>query len=186
MAVYSRYAKVLEADGSPIYVRAALALINQALDEALAESEGEFDEDTRWARDLVRQGGFDGASRRQANLLAQRRPPPSMASSTPASSLPVKGNQVRLLDLQELAADWDRATDVRVYGVGDDAPTVSECSKPAEKVRVISRRTGAQAGQQAGVPANFAYQLCHRLRDAKNAPPRLGLQVAPAAKPAGN
>ena len=49
MAVFSRYAQVLEADGSPMSVRTALSLINQALDEVLAEQEGEFDADTRWA-----------------------------------------------------------------------------------------------------------------------------------------
>jgi predicted nucleotide-binding protein (sugar kinase/HSP70/actin superfamily) len=40
---------VIEADGSPMPVRKALALINQTLDEALAEQEGEFDGDTRFA-----------------------------------------------------------------------------------------------------------------------------------------
>ena len=49
MAVYTRYAKVLDAEGKPLPVRAALALINQTLDEALAEQEGDFDADTRWA-----------------------------------------------------------------------------------------------------------------------------------------
>ncbi len=45
MAVFSRYKQVLEADGSPMSVRTALALINQALDEFLAEQEGEYDAD---------------------------------------------------------------------------------------------------------------------------------------------
>jgi putative DNA methylase len=49
MAVFSRYARVLETDGSPMSVRTALALISQSLDEVLAEQEGEFDADTRWA-----------------------------------------------------------------------------------------------------------------------------------------
>ncbi len=49
MAVYTRYAKVLDAEGKPLPVRAALALINQTLDEALAEQEGDFDADSRWA-----------------------------------------------------------------------------------------------------------------------------------------
>lgn len=49
MAVFSRYSKVIEADGSPMKVRTALALINQTLDEVLVEQEGEFDSDTRWA-----------------------------------------------------------------------------------------------------------------------------------------
>ncbi|MDD5763623.1 MAG: DUF1156 domain-containing protein, partial [Candidatus Bipolaricaulis anaerobius] len=49
MAVYTRYAKVLDAEGKPVPVREALALINEMLDETLAEQEGEFDPDTRWA-----------------------------------------------------------------------------------------------------------------------------------------
>jgi putative DNA methylase len=40
MAIYSRYRRVLEADGSAMHVRTALALINQALDAYLAEQEG--------------------------------------------------------------------------------------------------------------------------------------------------
>ena len=54
MAVFSRYKKVLETDGSPMRVRTALALINQGLDEVLSELESEFDPDTRWALGLVR------------------------------------------------------------------------------------------------------------------------------------
>lgn len=49
MAVFSRYSKVVEADGSRMPVRTALGLINQVLDEVLAEQESEFDADTRWA-----------------------------------------------------------------------------------------------------------------------------------------
>jgi len=49
MAVFSRYGKVMEADGSAMRVRTALQLINQALDAVLTEQEGEFDTDTRWA-----------------------------------------------------------------------------------------------------------------------------------------
>jgi putative DNA methylase len=41
MAVYTRYAKVLDAEGKPLPVREALTLINQTLDEVLAEQEGD-------------------------------------------------------------------------------------------------------------------------------------------------
>ena len=54
MAVYTRYAKVLDAAGKPLSVREALALINQTLDEALAEQEGDFDADTPLGAGLVR------------------------------------------------------------------------------------------------------------------------------------
>ncbi|HEV3118992.1 MAG TPA: hypothetical protein VGY58_18205, partial [Gemmataceae bacterium] len=49
MAVFTRYVKVVEADGSAMSVRTALGIINQVLDEVLAEQEGDFDPDTRWA-----------------------------------------------------------------------------------------------------------------------------------------
>ena len=58
MAVYTRYAKVLDAEGKPLAVREALALINQTLDEALAEQEGDFDADSRWALAWFEQTGF--------------------------------------------------------------------------------------------------------------------------------
>jgi len=47
MAVFSRYQKVLESNGTPMRVRTALALINQTLDEDLSEQESDFDPDTR-------------------------------------------------------------------------------------------------------------------------------------------
>ncbi|MDM7911763.1 MAG: hypothetical protein QUS09_01560 [Methanotrichaceae archaeon] len=58
MAVFSRYSKVLEADGSPMRVRTALQLINQHLDEYLSEQEGEYDPDTRWALSWFEQYGM--------------------------------------------------------------------------------------------------------------------------------
>ena len=49
MAVFTRYSKVLDAQGKPLSVREALLLINETLDTALAEQEGDFDSDSRWA-----------------------------------------------------------------------------------------------------------------------------------------
>ena len=43
MAIYSRYSKVIESDGTSLSVRTALQLINRTLDEVLAEQEGEYD-----------------------------------------------------------------------------------------------------------------------------------------------
>jgi putative DNA methylase len=49
MAIFTRYASVLESDDTPMKVRTALQLINQALDEYLSEQEGEYDGHTRFA-----------------------------------------------------------------------------------------------------------------------------------------
>src|SRR5260221_13652514 len=61
MPVYTRYAKVLDAEGKAVSVREALSLINQTLDDALAEQEGDFDADSRWALAWFEQMGFAGA-----------------------------------------------------------------------------------------------------------------------------
>ncbi|MCA9833506.1 MAG: DUF1156 domain-containing protein [Thermomicrobiales bacterium] len=49
MAIYSKYSRVREASGDSLRVREALALINQVLDEVLAEQDEEYDPATRWA-----------------------------------------------------------------------------------------------------------------------------------------
>ncbi len=49
MATFSRHGKVMEPDGLAMRVGVALALINQTLDEAMAERERDFDAETRWA-----------------------------------------------------------------------------------------------------------------------------------------
>src|SRR6185369_9369255 len=58
MAVFTRFSKVLSADGKPLPVREALTLINETLDEVLAEQEGDFDADSRWALVWFEQSGF--------------------------------------------------------------------------------------------------------------------------------
>ena len=71
MAVYTRYAAVLDAQGKPVSVREALALINATLDEALAEQEGDFDADTRWALTWFEQSGFAEGEFGVAETLSQ-------------------------------------------------------------------------------------------------------------------
>ena len=58
MSIFTRYSEVLNADGNPMSVGDALALINASLDEVLAEQEGDFDSDTRWALSWFEQHGF--------------------------------------------------------------------------------------------------------------------------------
>ena len=71
MAVFTRYAKVIESDGSPMTVRTALGIINQTLDEVLAEQEGEFDSDTRWALAWFEQFGMEEGPFGDAETLSK-------------------------------------------------------------------------------------------------------------------
>jgi len=96
MTVFSRYARVLETDGSPMGVRTALSLINQSLDEVLAEQEGEFDADTRWALAWFDQYGFTEGPYGAAETLCTAKNT-SVFGMVEAGILAAKGGRVRLL-----------------------------------------------------------------------------------------
>ncbi|MHB1511526.1 MAG: DUF1156 domain-containing protein [Acidimicrobiales bacterium] len=113
MAVFSRYAKVVEPTGDAMPVRSALTLINQVLDEVLAEQEGEFDGDTRFAIKWFEQYGFDEAGYDPAEGLA-RATNVSVKGLEEAGILVARAGRVRLLRRAELAADWDPTTDERM------------------------------------------------------------------------
>ena len=101
MAVYTRYAKVLDAEGKPLSVREALALINQTLDEALAEQEGDFDADSRWALAWFEQSGFAEGEYGVAETLSKAKNT-SVAGMVEAGILTSKSGKVRLLKPAEL------------------------------------------------------------------------------------
>ena len=112
MAVFSRYARVLDVSGNPLTVRDALSLINQTLEESLAEQEGDFDADTRWAVAWFEQAGFSQGDFGVAETLSKAKNT-SVAGMIEAGILNAGGGKVRLLRPEELPDDWDPATDTR-------------------------------------------------------------------------
>jgi putative DNA methylase len=113
MGVYTRYAKVLDAEGNALSVREALAMINQMLDEALAEQEGDFDADTRWALTWFEQWGFDEGEYGVAEQLSKSKNT-SVAGMAEAGILESRRGKTRLLRPEELPADWDPAEDLHI------------------------------------------------------------------------
>jgi putative DNA methylase len=113
MAVFTRYEKVIDAEGNPVTVRDALTLINQVLDEVLAEQEGDFDSDTRWALSWFEQYGFDAAEYGVAETLSTAKNT-SVSGLVEAGIILSKGGKVRLLKPTELAEDWDPEKDKRL------------------------------------------------------------------------
>lgn len=155
MAVYTRYAKVLDAEGKSLSVRAALALINQTLDEALAEQEGDFDADSRWALTWFDQNGFAEGDFGIANTLAQAKNT-GMDGLVEAGIIVSGKGKVRLLQPAEFPADWDPSTDTRL--------TVWEMVH--HLIRVLEAGgEGAAATLVAklGSQAETARELCYRL-----------------------
>ncbi|MBI3325238.1 MAG: DUF1156 domain-containing protein [Nitrospinae bacterium] len=113
MAIFTRYARVLDAEGKALTVREALALINQTLDEVLAEQEGDFDADTRWALAWFEQFGFDTGEYGMAETLSKAKNT-SVQGMVEADILVSRGGKVRLLKPAELHEDWDPAADTRL------------------------------------------------------------------------
>ena len=112
MAVFSRYARVLDVSGRPLSVRDALSLINQTLEETLAEQEGDFDADTRWAVAWFEQAGFNQGAFGVAETLSKAKNT-SVDGMIEAGILKAGAGKVRLLRPAELPDDWDPQTDRR-------------------------------------------------------------------------
>lgn len=113
MAVFSRYAKVVEADGATMTVKTALALINQALDEVLAESDGDLDADTRFCLAWYAQYGWAEKGFGEADVLA-RATNTSVDGLARGGVLTSRAGRVRLLPPQELSSSWDPDSDDRL------------------------------------------------------------------------
>jgi putative DNA methylase len=155
MAVYTRYARVLDAEGRPVSVREALALINATLDEALAEQEGDFDADTRWAIAWFEQHGFGEGEFGVAETLSKAKNT-SVEGMVEAGILESRRGKVRLLKPDELPADWDPQRDAR--------PTVWEAVH--HLVRALEtggERAAADLVRKLGSHAEMARELAYRL-----------------------
>jgi len=120
MAVFSRYSKVLEADGSAMTVRTALQIINQELDAYLAEQEGDLDADTRFCVAWFEQHGMEEGVFGEADVLARAKNS-SVEGIEEAGVLHARGGKVRLRRRSEYPETWDPATDRRL--------TVWECTQ---------------------------------------------------------
>ncbi|HEY5528963.1 MAG TPA: hypothetical protein VIL51_05865, partial [Thermoleophilia bacterium] len=110
MAVYSRYSQVIEPDGSAMSVRAALARINEILDEVLSEQEGDFDAATRFAIAWYRQQGYSPGLFGDANSLANARNT-AVATLERAGILTSRGGKVQLLVPDALPVWYDVTAD---------------------------------------------------------------------------
>ncbi len=155
MAVFTRYARVLDAEGKPVSVREALALINQMLDEVLAEQEGDFDADSRWALAWFEQQGFDEGEYGVAETLSKAKNT-SIAGIVEGGILASRAGKVRLLRPDEFADDWDPTTDARL--------TVWEAVHHLVRLLESGGETGAaRLVRQLGGVAETARELAYRL-----------------------
>jgi putative DNA methylase len=112
MAVFSRYARVNEPDGSPMRVRAALSLINQVLDEKLAQLEGDVSADTRWCVEWFKQYGFEQGPFGAAETLSKGIDT-SIDGLDRAGVLVSRAGRVKLRFVRDIPNVYDPRTDDR-------------------------------------------------------------------------
>lgn len=177
MAIYSRYSKVLESDGSRMSVRAALGLINQALDEVLSEQEGEYDTDTRWAIDWFKEYGMNPSPYGMAEQLSKSKNT-SVGGLHQAGIVESRGGKVRLLRREELADEWDPERDRRltVWEVTQYLIRALERDGEAGAARVLRGVGGL--GDAARDLAYLLYVVCERKRWSQEAQAYNGLVIA--------
>ena len=111
--VFSRYAKVVEADGSSMPVSAALAIINDVLGEVLDGEEAELDADTRFALTWFSEFGFNPGPAGDADSVANAKNT-SLAGIEESGIGEARAGQFRLYERSELAPDWSPAEDSRL------------------------------------------------------------------------
>ena len=155
MRIFTEYREVLNADGSAMTVRDALALINATLDEVLAEQEGEFGPDTRWALTWFEQHGFDEGEYGDAEQLSKAKNT-SPDGLVQAGVIESRRGKVRLYRPSELDPEWDPQTDRR--------PTVWEMTH--HLIRMLESEgepAAAELAASLGAQAETARDLAYRL-----------------------
>lgn len=106
MSVFSRYSKVLEADGTPMTIRTALQIINQELDTYLTEQESDMDKETMFCIAWYEQFGWMEGPFGDANTLSTAKGT-AVNAIEQAGILYARAGKVRLLNRKELDPEWD-------------------------------------------------------------------------------
>lgn len=160
MAVFSKYAEVIDSDGSQMPVREALRQINALLDEVLSAQESEYDSDTRWCVTWFEWNGFAEGAYGEAETLANAKNA-SIEALRRGGLVRAAGGKVTLLAPGDLTPGYDPMVDDRV-GLWEVVMHLvraldDEQGGLAEAGRILER------AEQAGVDTTAAHQLAYQL-----------------------
>ena len=176
MSVFSRCEAVLEADDSPMTVKTALQLINRELDEYLGGIQGEFDADTRFAITWFEQNGMAAGDYGIANSIATARGI-SVDSVKHAGIVDSAAGKVRILQRDEINADWDPAADTHLTVWECCQHLIRELEQGGEQAAaLLLRKIGGGHADAAKDLAYCLYDICaNKRRDAGEAASYNGL-----------
>jgi putative DNA methylase len=153
IGVFSRFSKVLEADGTPMSVRSALQIINQELDLYFTEQDGELDRDSRFCVDLYSQYAFNEVKFGEADVLAR-------AKNTSVEKLAGRGmlyaqkGIVRLLSRDEIPEKVDGDEQI-IWLLTQQLTHAMEKDGIVGTAKIITRMLGSNAEQAKAL----AYRL---------------------------
>ena len=162
MAVFSKYAAVLEADGTRMTVQTALRLINRFL------TEDDFDHDTQFCLHWFEQYGWKEGRFGEADTLARAKGT-SVDGVKHAGVIYAAGGIVRLLKWGEYPSEWNPAADDRlpVWEVLHHLICVFKADGETDAGKVLSIVAAkAEATRQL---AYRLYTLCERAGWAEDA-----------------
>jgi putative DNA methylase len=168
IAVFSRYAKVVEADGSAMTVRTALALINEVLAEVLSGEEAEFDADTRFALTWFEQFGHNPGVFGDADLLARAKNT-TVDGAVRAGLVASREGRVRLVERSELPDGWDPTNDARLTVWETTQHLIRRLEASETEAAALLRQIGGGMGERARQLAYLLYGICDRKRWADDA-----------------
>ncbi len=177
MAVFSKYQKVIEADGSAMTVRSALQLINQVLDESLGAEEGDLDGDTRFAITWFETYQYQEGAFGEADNLARARNV-SVAGVQEAGILHSGVGKVRLYTRAELSDDWEPETDSRRTIWEATQQLIKRPEEGGEQAAALLMKKLGATAEQARNLAYRLYTTCERKDWAEEARAYNGLVIA--------
>jgi putative DNA methylase len=161
IGIFSRYSKVVEADGQPMTVRTALSLINEVLAEVLSGEESEFDADTRFAVTWFEQFGHNPGAFGDADTLAKAKNTTvgGVVESGVAAS---KDGKLRLLERKELSDKWDPKNDSRLTVWETTQHLIRALEISESKASELLKQIGGGFGEKARQLAYLLYGICDR------------------------
>lgn len=157
MGLFSRHARVLEDDDSPMRVKTALALINRVWEEIDQELDAAFDAETQVALAWFATFGFDARQSGELITLANAKNIGTDALFDSGVFKDLKG-KTALTPREELPKGWTPATDKTL--------TIWECVQHTARVLNAEDGGGAAAGRlvaEMGPKAADARALAYRL-----------------------
>jgi len=171
IAVFSRYSKVVEPDGSAMSVRTALQIINQNLDSFLRQEEGEMDAETQFCVQWFEQYGMNQGAFGEADVLARAKAT-SVDSIARSGAINSRGGKVAIRPRAEYPHDWDPVTDSRI-SLWECAQHLIKRYQEGGEARAaeLATKLGVGRSEDAKNLAYRLYSVCERKGWAEDAMP---------------